>query len=75
MAESEKPERIIWAKWSLEADGMVEIVATYQQEGEYRRWRHEYASLDEAAAELGVGFRDVVERSLEVDSRSGRWRP
>jgi hypothetical protein len=70
------PERgIIWAKWRVNPDGRVEVTATYAAESGYLQERSEYASLDEAASELGASFREVVGRAMESGSLSGRWRP
>ena len=76
MARESKPENIIWASWRVEEDGRVEVSATFKTaEGEYRQWPASYASLEEAAAELGPGFGDVVARAVEAGSTHGRWRP
>ena len=75
MESSEKPPEIIWARWSLGDDDTVEMVATYAEGKDYRQWTKTYASLAEAAGELGPGFEDVVRRSLAAGSRQGRWRP
>ena len=75
MERSDKPKDIIWARWRLGDDDEVEMVATYSEGREYRQWKATYASLAEAAAELGPSFEDVVRRSLAVGSRQGRWRP
>ena len=68
-------QRIIWASWRLRQDGRVEVVATRTEDQGHVRDHAEYDSLDEAAEALGPSFRDVVERSAAVGSRTGRWRP
>jgi hypothetical protein len=67
--------KIIWASWRLRRDGRVEVVATHSGPEGHEQERLEYDSLDEAAQELGLSFRDVVERSAEAGSHTGRWRP
>jgi hypothetical protein len=65
----------IWAKWRLDDDGTVSIVATYAEGSGYVQRKRSFDSLDQAAAELGDSFRDVVELALEAGSQRGRWRP
>lgn len=73
-----RPESVSWAAWRVTDDGRVRVVATLvptDRDGELRRSRHEYPSLEAAAEELGGGFREVVERVLAEGRRQGRWRP
>lgn len=65
----------IWAQWRLNDDGTVSIEATYAEGLGYAQRQRSFDSLDQAAAELGGSFRDVVERALEAGSQRGRWRP
>ena len=75
MGRSEKPPNIIWARWLVREDDTVDVVATYAEGKEYREWKATYASLADAATELGPSFEDVVGRSVALGSRQGRWRP
>jgi hypothetical protein len=70
--EARKP---IWAKWRVGDDGTIAVVATYAEGQGYVQRGQSFDSLDQAAAELGESFRDVVVRALEVGSHRGRWRP
>jgi len=65
----------IWAKWRVNDDGTVTVVATYAEAEGYGQEERSFDSLDSAAAELGDSLRVVIERSLEAGSRRGRWRP
>lgn len=70
------PERkIIWARWHIDPDGRVEVMATYAGPSGYEKESLEYGTLDEAASDLGPSFRDVVRLAVESGSLSGRWRP
>ncbi len=75
MGESSKPDRIIWASWQVFEDGRVRIVATHKADGAYQRWEGVYASLSDAAHDLGAGFEAVVKRALDAGTSSGRWLP
>jgi hypothetical protein len=75
LADRGDPRRPIWAKWRVDDDGTVSVVATYAEGKGYAQRERSFNSLDEAAAELGDSLRDVVERALEANSQSGRWRP
>ena len=71
-------ESISWVAWRVTDEGRVQVVATLvrgdEDEGPERA-RREYATLEEAARDLGESFRDVVERVLAEGRRQGRWRP
>lgn len=75
MREDDRRERTVWAAWRVARDGSLEVSATVEAEEGHRRERWEYASLEDAAADLGGSFRDVVERALGEGHRRGRWRP
>lgn len=71
-------DRVSWAAWRVTDEGRVQVVATLARSGEDEdlpRARRDYATLEAAAADLGEGFRDVVERVLAEGRRQGRWRP
>lgn len=75
MTGGERRERTVWAAWRVAEDGSLELSATLEAEDGHRRETWEYASLEDAAADLGPGFREVVERALGEGHRKGRWRP
>lgn len=66
---------LIWVSWRVSDDGQVDVVATYGEESGFVRREQSYVSLEDASAELGPGFKEVVERSMEAGSYGGRWRP
>lgn len=71
-------ESISWAAWRVTDEGRVQVVATLvrgDEDEDPERARREYATLEEAARDLGESFRDVVERVLAEGLRQGRWRP
>lgn len=66
---------LVWLAWRVTESGEVQTRMTRRRDGELVRVARDYDSLDEATAELGPGFREVVERVLEEGARRGRWRP
>ncbi len=75
MTDGGDERRPIWAKWRVNDDGTVTVVATYAEAEGYGQEEQSFDSLDRAAAELGDSLRDVIDRSLEAGNRRGRWRP
>lgn len=67
--------RIVWLKFEVGRDGTVRTVETREAEGGLTRRAREFGALEEAEAEYGPGFREVVEKALAAESRRGRWRP
>lgn len=72
---SEVPGELVWLAWRVTGSGEVQTRMTRTRDGELVRVARDYDSLEEATAELGPGFREVVERVLEEGARQGRWRP
>lgn len=70
-----EPGEIVWLKWRIHADDRVEVIATLEADGSYRRERKIYESLDQATDILGASFGEVVDRAIEAGSDHGRWRP
>ncbi len=65
----------IWAKWRLQDDGRVNVVATYAARGGIVQRETVFESIEQAAKALGPSFKDVVGRAREAGSKAGRWRP
>ena len=75
MTSSGDTGKIIWAKWTLNEDGSVEVVATYGEPGDHTQRELSFESLDEAEGTLGPSFREVVSRVAAAGYSAGRWRP
>ena len=72
---SERGERPVWAKWRVDSDGGVQVVATYKTDDGFDQSELSYESLEMAAGDLGDSFREVVEKVMAEGGRAGRWRP
>lgn len=66
---------LVWLAWRVTEGGEVQTRMTRRRDDELVRVARDYDSLEEAAAELGPAFREVVERVLGEGTRRGRWRP
>ena len=75
MVDASRKEKPIWAKWSLEEGGEVEVIATYREEGGFVQVGSSYPSIADAEKALGTSFSDVVRAVMAAGGRSGRWRP
>ncbi len=75
MATSDEASNIIWAKWSIDDDGNVDVIATCATPDGYTERTLSFDSLDAAARTLGESFRDVVSRVTAAGYTAGRWRP
>jgi hypothetical protein len=67
--------RPIWAKWRVNEDGSIHVIATYSSDSGYLQHEYEFATLGDAAAEFGPSFRDVVNSVSAAGREAGRWRP
>jgi hypothetical protein len=75
MSGARSDDRPIWAKWQLNQDGSISVEATYSEASGFVCRKIRFDTLDDAAQRFSAGFRDVVSRCMQEDSRSGRWRP
>lgn len=75
MDDERTTRRPLWASWQVHEDGSLHVTATYARGGGYTQEAMEFNSLKAAAAALGPGFSDIVERATAQGSFRGRWRP
>ena len=75
MMASDEGSGIIWAKWSMNDDGRIDVIATYTKPGGYDERELSFESLNDAARALGESFRQVVSRVTAAGYTAGRWRP
>jgi hypothetical protein len=69
------PGKPIWAKWRVNEDGSVNVIATYSGGSGYLQHEYDFATLEDAAAEFGPSFQEVVNSVLAAGREAGRWRP
>lgn len=72
---TERSEKPIWAKWSLDEGGKVQVVATYREGEGFVQVGNLYDSIERAEEALGPSFGEVARAVIAEGGRSGRWRP